>query len=149
MLDKQGNPVFYQLQHLLDLEIETGNLTEEQRDILLQDPQYKDPVTGKLKVFPHKTLMRVARTLTEADGKEWFTAFWSWEGLQRDKQIWTYSFYEGTYSHPEPVIRLAKVDPTKSDSPPKPIITSMTFREVHEIPFSRENYDKEIAKRNA
>jgi len=146
MLDKNGNPVFYQLAALLQLEIETGNITEEKRDILLQDPQYKDPVTGNLKVFPYKTLMHITRVLTEADGREWLTTFWSWEGLQRDKQIWTYSHHIGTYAHPEPVTRLWQPDPAKK---PEVVITSMNFREVYEIPFSRENYEKEIAKRNA
>jgi hypothetical protein len=146
MVGKNGEPVFYQLQALLDLEILTGNITEEKRDILLQDPQYKDPVTGNLKVFPYKTLMHITRVLTEADGKEWLTTFWSWEGLQRDKQIWTYSCLEGTYLYPEPVTRLWQPDPAKK---PEVVITSMNYREVYEIPFSRENYDKEISKRNA
>ena len=55
----------------------------------MQDPRYKDPATGKLKIFPYKVLLSVVRTLTEADGKEWLKARWTWEALDRAKQIET------------------------------------------------------------
>jgi hypothetical protein len=55
LLDKNGNPIFFQLQHLIDSDVD--NLSEDQRQIVLQDPRYKDAATGKLKVFPYKTLL--------------------------------------------------------------------------------------------
>src|SRR5215217_4301956 len=45
LVDKQGNPVFYQLQYFLDSEIDI--LNEEQKQMLLGDPGFKDSATGK------------------------------------------------------------------------------------------------------
>ena len=72
MLNKLGDPVYYQLQYFLDSEEE--NMSEEQKEILLQDPRYKDPITGKVKTFPYKTLLSFVRVQTEADNKEWLKA---------------------------------------------------------------------------
>ena len=107
LLDKNGNPEYYQLGTILDLEVQTGTITEEQKSILLQDPRFKDPATQKLKIFPHKVLLSVTRTLTEADGREWLKTRWQWEGLD------------------------------------------INFQQVHEIPFNRENFEKEVSKRSA
>ena len=104
LVDKQGNPVFYQLQYFLDSEIDI--LNEDQKQVLLQDPRFKDPVTGKVKIFPYKTLLSFVRVLTEADNKEWLKSKWSWEGLRRDKEVEVGSFETGVYDHPIPETRL-------------------------------------------
>ena len=69
LLNKEGNPIFYQLQYFLDSDTDT--LNEEQKQMLLQDPRYRDPATGEIKKFPYKELRSVIRVLTEVDGKEW------------------------------------------------------------------------------
>jgi hypothetical protein len=58
--DKQGNPVYYQLKYFLESD-DADVLSEDQKNMLLQDPRYTDPMTGKVKIFPYKTLMYVVR----------------------------------------------------------------------------------------
>jgi hypothetical protein len=121
--------------------------------MLLADPRYKDPVTGKPRIFPYKTLLSVVRVQTEADGKEWLKAKWSWEGLRRDKQIEVGSFETGVYDHPTPVTGTQKPNPRQGqdnrDSPERTIVTGVNYQQVYDIPFTRENYEKELAKRSA
>jgi hypothetical protein len=83
LLDKAGHRIFYQIDYFLNSEIDI--LNEDQKQLLLTDPRYLDPITGKTKIFPYKTLLSITRTLTEADNNEWLKARWSWEGLKRDK----------------------------------------------------------------
>jgi hypothetical protein len=147
LLDKNGNPVFFQLQYLIDSDVD--NLSEDQKQIVLQDPRYKDPATGKLKVFPYKTLLGVVRVQTQADNKEWLKARWTWEGLQRDKEIWNGSFDMGLYDHPMPVRRLKPVNPNDKDSFQQSVITAINYQLVYDIPFTKENYEAELKKRNA
>lgn len=138
-MDRHGDPVFFQLQHPLDLDTEAGTLTEEQQAVLLQDPRYKDPATGKLKTFPYKILLSVVRTMTEADGREWLKARWTWEGLNRAKQIETSPIIDvGVYDHPEPETRLVQADPKDKDSPSKSIITAMHYQQVYDIPLQEK-----------
>ena len=54
LLDKEGNPVYYQLQYFLDSDSDVIN--EDQKQMLLQDPSYRDPSTGEIKIFPYKQL---------------------------------------------------------------------------------------------
>jgi hypothetical protein len=68
LLDKEGNPIYYQLQYFLDSDTDT--LNEEQKQMLLLDPRYRDPATGEIKKFPYKQLLSVIRVLTEVNGKE-------------------------------------------------------------------------------
>jgi hypothetical protein len=83
LLDKAGHRIFFQIDYFLNSEIDI--LNEDQKQLLLTDPRYLDPITGKTKIFPYKTLLSITRTLTEADNNEWLKARWSWEGLKRDK----------------------------------------------------------------
>ena len=148
MLNKLGDPVYYQLQYFLDSEEE--NMSEEQKEILLQDPRYKDPITGKVKTFPYKTLLSFVRVQTEADNKEWLKAKWVWEGLRRDKQIEVSPIFEvGVYDHPIPVTELKQIEPKDKDSPYKSIVTAINFQKVYDVPFTKENVEKELAKRHA
>jgi hypothetical protein len=147
LVDKQGNPVFYQLEQLLQSDVD--NLSDDQRQIVLQDPRYRDPATGKIKQFPYKTLLGVVRVLTEADGKQWLKTRWTWEGLQRDKEIWNGSFDVGLYDHPQAVRRLKPVNPNDKDSFQQSVITAVNYQEVYDIPFTKENYEAELKKRDA
>jgi hypothetical protein len=148
-VDKHGNPEYYQLQTILDLETQTGTITEEQKSVFLQDPRFKDPMTGKPKIFPHKILFTVVRILIEADEREWLKTRWNWEALNRAKQIETSMFDVGVYDHPVPDTRLVLTDPNKRDSPSKSVVTAINYQQVYEIPFSKENFEKELAKRSA
>jgi hypothetical protein len=145
--DKQGNPVFYQLKYFLESDSDLPN--EDQQQLLLQDPRYNDPVTGKARIFPYKTLINVVRVQTQTDNKEWLTAFWGWEGLGRDKQIYTYSSTSGVYDHPTPVTELRQLDPGNKDSPIRHLLRAIDYTPVYDIPFTKENYEKELAKRSA
>ena len=69
LLNKEGNPIYYQLQYFLDSDTDT--LNEEQKQMLLLDPIYRDPTTNEIKKFPYKQFLSVIRGLTEVDGKEW------------------------------------------------------------------------------
>ena len=148
LLDKQGNKVFYQLQYFLDSEVDV--LNEDQKHILLQDPRFKDPVTGRTKVFPYKILLSVTRVLTEADGKEWLMGRWAWEGMRRDKDIEVSpSFVTGIYDHPFAETALRQDNPNDKDSPYRTIITASNYKPVYEVPFSGKAFEEELAKRNA
>jgi hypothetical protein len=148
VVDKQGNPIFYQLQYFLDSETDT--LSEEHKKMLLDDPRFKDAATGKTKVFPYKILLSVVRVQTEADNKEWLKVRWSYEGLRRDKQIEiSPSLDDGIYDHPVPETRLVQTDPKDKDSPYKSVIVAINHQPVHDIPFTQENYERELAKRSA
>ena len=98
LLDKEGKPVYYQLQYFLDSDSDVIN--EDQKQMLLQDPSYRDPSTGEVKIFPYKQLLGVQRILTEANGMEWMVTRWMWEGLRKDKGVETKSFKKGTYHYP-------------------------------------------------
>ena len=106
-------------------------------------------MTGKLKIFPYKTLFTVVRILTEADEREWLKTRWNWEALNRAKQIETNMFDVGVYDHPVPETRLVLTDPNKRDSSSKSVVTAINYQSVYEIPFSKENFEKEVAKRSA
>ena len=84
-MDKEGKPVYYQLQYFLDCDSDVIN--EDQKQLLLQDPIYRDPATGEIKIFPYKQLRGVQRVLTEANGKEWLVHSWMWEGLRKIKAL--------------------------------------------------------------
>ena len=55
LLDKEGNPVYYQLQFFLDSDTDT--LNDEQKQMLLQDPRYWDPATGRDKEIPIQAIV--------------------------------------------------------------------------------------------
>ena len=82
------------------MDSDTDTLNEEQKQILLQDPRYRNPSTGEIKKFAYKELLSVIRVLTEVDGKEWLKVKWMREGLRKDKGIETKAFDIGTYDHP-------------------------------------------------
>jgi hypothetical protein len=67
MLDKEGNPIYYQPQYFFDSDTDT--LNEEQKEMLLQDLRYRDPATSGIKKFPYNELLSVIREFTEVDGK--------------------------------------------------------------------------------
>ena len=81
LLDKEGNPIYYQLQYFL--ESDTDTLNEEQKQMLLQAIQ--GSATGEIKKFPYKQCYPYIRVLTEVDGKEWLKVKWMWEGLRKVK----------------------------------------------------------------
>ena len=92
LLDKEGKPVYYQLQYFLDSDSDVIN--EDQKQMLLQDPSYRDPATGEIKIFPYKQLLGVQRVLTEANGKEWLVHSWMWEGLRKGQRRRNKGFQE-------------------------------------------------------
>ena len=147
MLDKEGNPIYYQLQYFLDSD--TDVLNEEQKQMLLLNPSYRDPSNGEIKKFPYKKQLGVTRVLTEVDGKEWLVTSWMWEGLRKDKGIETKAFKKGDYNHPLPTNELRQVNPNDRDSPMESKITAINYKQVYEIPFTKENYDKVVAERSA
>jgi hypothetical protein len=147
LLYGQGNPVYYQLQYFLDSDSDVMN--EEQRQMLLQDPSYRDPATGEIKKFPYKQLLGVGRVLTQVDGKEWLTERWMWEGLRKDKGIETKYFKKGTYDHPSPVNALKPINPNVKDSPLQTVVTAINHKQVYETPFTKENWDRVLAERSA
>ena len=147
LLDKEGNPIYYQLQYFLDSDTDT--LSEEQKQMLLLNPRYRDPTTGEIKKFPYKELRGVIRVLTEVDGKEWLKVKWMWEGLRKDKGIETKAFDIGTYDHPLPTNELRQINPNDRDSPLESKITAINYKQVYEIPFTKESYEKVLAERSA
>jgi hypothetical protein len=147
LLDGQGNPVYYQLQYFLDSDSDV--LNEEQKQMLLQDPNYRDPTTGEIKKFPYKQLLGVQRVLTEVDGKEWLVHSWMWEGLRKDKGIEPRSFKKGTYDHPSPTNELRPLNPNEKDSPLQTVITAINFKQMYDTPFTKENWDKILDERSA
>ncbi len=146
LLDKDGNPVFNQLQYFLDSDTEV--LNEEQKQMLLQDPRYRDPATGEIKKFPYKQLISITRVLTEVDGRKWLIARWMWEGLRRDKGIQTKAFKTGDYNHPMPVNELKPINPNDKEAGYRSVITAINHKRMFEIPFTKENYDKVLAERS-
>ena len=146
LLDKEGNPIYYQLQYFLDSDTDT--LNDEQKQMLLQDPRYRDPATGEIKKFPYKQLLSAIRVLTEADGKEWLKVKWMWEGLRKDKGIENKHFDLGTYDHPMPTNELRQINPNDRESPYQSVLTAINHKQVYEIPFTKENYDKVVAERS-
>jgi hypothetical protein len=87
--------------------------------------------------------------LTDVDGKEWLKVKWMWEGLRKDKWIETKAFNLGNYDHPIPTNELRQVNPNKRDSPYESKITAINYKQVYEIPFTKENYEKVLAERSA
>ena len=146
LLDKEGNPVYYQLQYFLDSDSDVIN--EDQKQMLLQDPSYRDPSTGEIKIFPYKQLRGIIRVLTEADGKEWLVHSWMWEGLRKDKGVETKSFKKGTYDYPTPTNSLRPMKPEK-DSPLETVVTAINYKTVYDTEFTKENWDKILAERSA
>jgi hypothetical protein len=147
LLDKGGKPVYYQLQYFLDSDSDVIN--EEQKQILLQDPSYRDPATGEIKTFPYKNLLGVQRILTEVDGKEWLASRWMWEGLRKDKGVETKSFKKGTYDHPTPTNQLRPIKPDEKDSPLQTVVTAINYKQMYDTPFTKENWDNILGERSA
>ena len=70
--------------------------------------------------------------------------------MVRAKQIETSPIFDvGVYDHPIAETRLLLADPTRRDSPSKSVVTAINYQEVYEIPFSKESFEKEVAKRNS
>lgn len=146
LLDKEGNPVYYQLQYFLDSDSDVIN--DEQKQLLLQDPSYSDPATGEIKIFPYKSLLGVQRVKTEANEKEWLVSRWMWEGLRKDKGIETKSFKVGTYDHPTPTNALRPINHNDKESPLETVITAINTKIVYDTEFTQENWDKILAERS-
>jgi hypothetical protein len=146
LLDNQGNPIFYQLQYFLDSDTEV--LNEDQKQMLLQNPRFKDPATGQIKKFPYKTLRGMIRVLTEEDGKEWLVTTWMYEGLKRDKGIESHSFKLGNYEHPIPETELKYLDPNDKDKGYTSVITAINHKTVYDTPFTKENIERVLAERS-
>jgi hypothetical protein len=146
LLDEKGDPIFYQLQYFIDSDTEV--LNPDQKQMLLQDPRFKDPATGQIKKFPYKTLRGMVRVLTEDDGKEWLTTSWTYEGLRRDKSIEPHSFKFGDYAHPIPETQLKYSDPRDKDKGYDTVITGINKKIVYEVPFTRENVERVLAERS-
>jgi hypothetical protein len=72
-----------------------------------------------------------------------------WEGLRKDKGIETKAFDIGTYDHPLPTNELRQINPNGRDSPYESKITAIKYKQVYEIPFTKENYEKVLAQRSA
>ena len=72
-----------------------------------------------------------------------------WEGLRKDKGIETKAFKKGDYNHPLPTNELRQVNPNDRDSPMESKITAINYKQVYEIPFTKENYEKVVAERSA
>lgn len=45
--------------------------------------------------------------------------------------------------------RLIQTDSNKRDSPSKSVVTAINYQQVHDIPFTRENFENEVSKRSA
>ena len=58
-------------------------------------------------------------------------------------------FNLGTYDHPIPTNELRQVNPNNRDSPYESKITAINYKQVYEIPFTKENYEKVLAERSA
>lgn len=148
LLDEQGKPVYFQLQYFLDSDSDVIN--DEQNQLLLQDPSYRDPATGEIKIFPYKQLLGCIRVLTEVDGKEWLVSRWMWEGLRKDKGIETKSFKVGTYDHPTPSNQLRPINPNdKENSPLQTVVTAINYKQMYDTEYTKENWDKILAERSA
>ena len=139
--------MYYQLQYFLDSDSDVIN--EDQKQMLLQDPSYRDPSTGGVKIFPYKNLLGVQRILTEADGKEWLVSRWMWEGLRKDKGVETKSFKKGTYDHPSPTNQLRPINPNDKDSPLQTVVTAINYKTVYDTEFTKENWEKILEERSA
>lgn len=146
-MDKEGNPVYYQLQYFLDSDSDVIN--EEQKQMLLQDPSYRDQSTGEVKIFPYKNLLGVQRILTEANGKEWLVTRWMWEGLRKDKTVEAKSFKKGTFDYPTPTNQLRPINPNDKDSPLQTVVTAINYKTVYDTEFTKDNWDKILAERSA
>lgn len=70
-----------------------------------------------------------------------------WEGLRKDKGIETKAFNLGTY-HPMPTNELRQIKPNDRNSPYESKITAINYKQVYEIPFTKENYEKVLAERS-
>ena len=66
-------------------------LTKNRNKCYYKIPRYSDPATGEIKRFPFKQLVLVKWVFTGADGKQWLTASWMWEGPRKDIGIETKS----------------------------------------------------------
>jgi hypothetical protein len=130
------------------MESDAEVLNEDQKQMLQQDPRYKDPVTGESKKFPYKELKGMIRVLTEEDGKEWLKTKWMYEGMRRDKGIETKYFDKGTYDHPIPDTELKPLDPRDKDKGYTSVITAINLKTVHETPFTKENVERVLAERS-
>jgi hypothetical protein len=81
-------------------------------------------------------------------GKEWLKMKWMWEELRKDKGIETKAFNLGTYDHPMSTNELRQVNPNDRHSPYESKITAINYKQVYEIPFTKENYEKVLAERS-